>query len=144
MSSTTHFVRCVSRAEKNARGAGAEFRRRDFCRSNASAFADSWRGVAACAIIAARVVSNFTGNVSGPKESPHGGGSHMSSANHFVSCIRRAKTTARGFWAWLPMAPAPRVRALTSALGALPSYGVRVYGAAIIRAAERAEPQLRT
>jgi hypothetical protein len=66
----------------------------------------------------------------------------MSSATHFRSCIRRAKVTARGFWAWLPVARQPRQAQPqpAPALAAPADPVLRAYDAVIIRAAERTEP----
>jgi hypothetical protein len=58
---------------------------------------------------------------------------------HFAHCISRAKTTARGFWAWIPEVPLelPRVELRVQAPAAAAEDGAGSYCEAIVAAAAR-------
>lgn len=62
----------------------------------------------------------------------------VSPTTHFAHCVSRAKTTARGFWAWIPVPielPVARLAAPSPSAG--PASGASSYGETIVAAAAR-------
>jgi hypothetical protein len=64
----------------------------------------------------------------------------LSSTTHFARCVSSTKTTARGFWAWRPVAARwPRVCLSAPPPLPLESATVESYYAIIVAAAGRAQ-----